>query len=41
MYIGVEDVVDSEELKDSNVSDIVCYKYARFLSCYVECTLSQ
>jgi hypothetical protein len=36
-----EDLVDSEDLKDLSVSDIVCNKYARLLSCDVERTFSQ
>jgi hypothetical protein len=28
--------VDSEDLKDLSVKDIVCYKYARLVSCDVE-----
>jgi hypothetical protein len=29
-------LVHPEDLKDFSVSDIMCYKYARFLSCDVE-----
>jgi hypothetical protein len=35
------DQVDFEDLKDLSVSDIECYKYARFVSCDVERTFSQ
>jgi hypothetical protein len=31
-----EDLVDSEDLKDLSLSDIMCYKYARLVSCDVE-----
>jgi hypothetical protein len=36
-----EDQVDFEDLKDLSVGDIECYKYARRISCDVECTFSQ
>jgi hypothetical protein len=36
-----KDPVDSEDLKDLSVSDIVCYKYARLVSCDVERIFSQ
>jgi hypothetical protein len=36
-----EDLVDSEDLNDLSVSDTVCYKYARLVSCDVEHTFSQ
>jgi hypothetical protein len=36
-----EDQVDFEVLKDSSVSDIKCYKYARLVSCDAERTFSQ
>jgi hypothetical protein len=39
--LGREDLDDSEDLKDFSVSDIVCYKYARLISCDVECTFCQ
>jgi hypothetical protein len=31
-----EDLVDSKDLKDLSVSDIVCYMYARMVSCDVK-----
>jgi hypothetical protein len=36
-----EFLIDFEDLKDLNVSDIVGYKYARLVSCNVERTFSQ
>jgi hypothetical protein len=36
-----EDQVDFENLKDLNVSNIDCYKYARLVSCDVERTFYQ
>jgi hypothetical protein len=35
-----EDLADSEDVKDLSLSDIVCYKCARLLSCDVEQTFS-
>jgi hypothetical protein len=35
-----KDLVDSEDMKDLSVSDIVCYMYARPVSCDVERTFS-
>jgi hypothetical protein len=36
-----EDLVNSEDLKDLSVSDIVCYKHAKLVSCELEHTFSQ
>jgi hypothetical protein len=36
-----DDLVDFENLKDLSVSDIVCYLYARLVSCDVERTFSR
>jgi hypothetical protein len=36
-----EGAVDSEAPKDLSVSGIVCYKYARLVSCDAERTFSQ
>jgi hypothetical protein len=36
-----EELVDSEDLTDLSVCDIVCYEYARLASCDVECVLSE
>jgi hypothetical protein len=35
-----EDLVESEDVKDLSLGDIVCYKCARLVSCNVEQTLS-
>lgn len=35
-----ENLIDSEDLKDLNVSDILCYNYARLLY-DIECIFSQ
>ena len=31
----------TDDLRDFSVSDIVCYKHARVISCDVECTFCQ
>jgi hypothetical protein len=36
-----EDMVDSEDLKDFSVSDVMCSRYERLISCDVERTFSQ
>jgi hypothetical protein len=35
-----EDLVDCEDLKDLDVIDIMCYRYARLVSYDVDCTFS-
>jgi hypothetical protein len=37
---GKKGLVDCEDLKDLSVSDTVCYKSARLVSCDVECTFT-
>jgi hypothetical protein len=39
--LGRKDPNDSNDLKVSNVSGILCYKYARLVPCNVERTVSQ
>jgi hypothetical protein len=35
-----EDQINSEDLKDLSVSDIMCYKHAKLINCEVELTFS-